>query len=127
MKLMMKRYRITFVSHGRGTRKNAFIVHRPEGDMHFGTDDSGLYYWDAGTHTAHIALATAAKRDMVWNTMTDLKKEGTVHSVQQMMVFPSDTDYNSMVRGNIRGSSPYFADFSNPDSRLYLLRDGSSR
>ena len=27
----------------------------------------------------------------------------------------------------IRGSSPYFAGFSNPDSLLYLLRDGSSR
>ena len=26
-----------------------------------------------------------------------------------------------------RGPSPYFADFSNPDSLLYLLRDGSSR
>ena len=26
-----------------------------------------------------------------------------------------------------RGSSPYFADISNPDSLLYLLRDGSSR
>ena len=27
----------------------------------------------------------------------------------------------------IRGSSPYVADFLNPDSLLYLLRNGSSR
>jgi hypothetical protein len=26
----------------------------------------------------------------------------------------------------IRGSSPYFANFLNPDSLSYLLRDGSS-
>ena len=90
MKLMTKRYHITFDSHGRGTRKNAFIVRRPEGDMHFGTDNLGLYYRDASTTTAAVALPTAAERNMIWNkadsaegmTLTDLKKAGTARHVQ---------------------------------------------
>ena len=45
-----------FNAHGRGTRKNAFIVHRPKGDMRSSTDDSGLYYRDTSTNTVNIAL-----------------------------------------------------------------------
>ena len=107
MKLMTKRYRITFDSCGNGTHKNALIVHRPDSDMRFGTDNSGLYYRDAGTATAAVALATAAERDVVWNTadategmtLTDLKKADTAHRVQQIMAFPSNMDYDGMVRG----------------------------
>jgi hypothetical protein len=40
---MTKRYHITFDSEGDGADKNAFVVHRPEGPIRFGTNAKGLY------------------------------------------------------------------------------------
>jgi hypothetical protein len=113
MKMMTQRYRITFDSEGKGTSANAFIVHRPDGPVVFGTNDTGLYY-----HTAKpvpptapspanaTTLTTASKREVIWTTAdaaegmtrSDLKKAGTARRLQQMMAFPSDADYDGMVR-----------------------------
>merc|ERR1712086_489301 len=71
MKLMTKRHRIPFDSHGDGEQKNACIVHRPEGNMRFGTDASGLYFRNVGKSTTAVALATPATQDIVWTTATD--------------------------------------------------------
>ena len=77
--------------------------------MRFCTDDSGLYYRGVSTNTTDSALAMAAERDVIWNTadaargmtLIDLKRAGTARRVGQMMAFPSDTDYDGMVRGHM--------------------------
>ena len=73
MKLMNKRYRITFDSYGDGEQKNAFIVHRPAGNMRFGTDASGLYFRNAGTAATAVALSPPATQSVVWSTAAAAK------------------------------------------------------
>ena len=100
MKLTTKRYHDTFDSCGNGSQQNAFIVHHPDGNIRFSTNASGLYYRNAGTATAAVALATTAKRNVVWSTadaakgvtLTNLKKAGTTRRAQQMIASPSNMD-----------------------------------
>ena len=58
MKLMTKRYRVTFNSNGTGADRNTFVVHRPNGPMCFVTDDTGLYF--RAVHGGPEALARSS-------------------------------------------------------------------
>ena len=121
MKLMSKKHRVTFDSHGEGDSANAFVVHRPNGPLRFTTSDLGLYFRDTACPRA-TALATPATRGVVWQsgdategmTRSDVMRAGTARRLQQTMGFPSDADFDGMVRGHmLRDCSVQTRDISN--------------
>jgi hypothetical protein len=122
MKLMTKHYRVTFDSQGIGAGHNAFVVHHPDGPMRFATDNRGLYFRAVHNGPEALVLTTTTTRDGVWTsaasaeglTRAEVRWASEARCLQQMLGYPSDRDYDGMVRGHmLRDCCVVTADIAN--------------